>query len=109
MKTLIDILRKKFQLAVETAYPQLKNQELPLEVVQSTQDKFGHYQCNSAMKLAKLVGSKPREIAEKMIDSLDLRDIKDSLMIQEFYPLLVQVLSTSRLILNLFLSTLIRC
>lgn len=71
MKTLISILRKQFQTAIETAHPQLKGQNLPLEVVQSTQDKFGHYQCNSAMKLTKQLGIKPREIAEQISAHLE--------------------------------------
>jgi len=71
MKTLLDILRKKFQSAILSAYPQLAHQELPLEVVQSTQTQFGHYQCNSAMKLAKLLGLKPRTIAESLVANFD--------------------------------------
>lgn len=82
MKTLITILRNKFHTAIETAYPQLKGQELPLEVVQSTQDKFGHYQCNSAMKLTKLLGVKPREIAEKLIAHLE-KDYHGERMVQD--------------------------
>lgn len=75
MQTLISILRNKFQTAIETAYPQLKSQTLPLEVVQSTQEKFGHYQCNSAMKLPKLIpGTKPRDIAETLITHIDRTD-----------------------------------
>lgn len=83
MKTLIDILRKKFHTAIETTYPQLKGQDLPLEVVQSTQDKFGHYQCNSAMKLTKLLGLKPRDIAEGLIGQLDRNGSNSMPMIQD--------------------------
>lgn len=72
MKALVNILRDKFQTAIETAYPQLKGQQLPLEVVQSTQEKFGQYQCNSAMKLTKLLsGTKPREIADTLIQHVN--------------------------------------
>lgn len=61
-------LIKTFRQAILTAFPKLKDHsDLPVEVVQSTQEKFGHYQCNSAMKLAKLVGGSPRVIAEQMI------------------------------------------
>lgn len=83
MKTLIDILKKNFHIAIETAYPQLKEQDLPLEVVQSTQDKFGHYQCNSAMKLAKLLGIKPREIAENLVTHLSRTIDNGKLMVQD--------------------------
>ena len=83
MKTLISILRNKFQKAIETAYPQLKEQDIPLEVVQSTQDKFGHYQCNSAMKLTKQACLKPREIAENLIAHLDRVDENGNPMIRD--------------------------
>lgn len=82
MKTLVSLLRNKFLLAIETAYPQLKGQDLPLEVVQSTNDKFGHYQCNSAMKLAKLVGLKPRDIAEGLIAQLDRKDEQGAVIVR---------------------------
>lgn len=82
MKTLISILRDEFRTAIETAFPQLKGETLPLEVVQSTQDKFGHYQCNSAMKLTKLLGMKPREIAEKISAHLK-RTHNQEVMIQQ--------------------------
>jgi arginyl-tRNA synthetase len=83
MKTLISILQNKFQQAIETAYPSLKKEDIPLEVVQSTQDKFGHYQCNSAMKLAKQLGTKPREIADNLITHLDRNDENGHPMIQD--------------------------
>jgi arginyl-tRNA synthetase len=83
MKTLVSILRDKFQAAIESAYPQLKGQSLPLEVVQSTQEKFGQYQCNSAMKLVKLLpGTKPREIAEALLPHVNRAD-QDLPMIQD--------------------------
>ena len=73
MQTIVDLLFDKFKNAILTAYPQLKEDEerLPLEVVQSTQEKFGHYQCNSAMKLTKLVQQNPRQIADAIIKNLD--------------------------------------
>ena len=73
----IHTLRKKFHDAILSAFPELKGQEIPLEVVQSTQDKFGHYQCNSAMKLTKILGKKPREIAEILMAVTEKNDDKD--------------------------------
>ncbi len=35
-----------------------------IEITPATNSKFGHYQCNSAMKLAKTLGKPPRAIAE---------------------------------------------
>lgn len=71
MQTLISSLGDLFQRAIIQAYPQLQGQSFPLEVSQSTQDQFGHYQCNSAMKLAKLLQLKPRDIAETVIRHID--------------------------------------
>lgn len=70
MHTPISILLTKFKDSILTAYPQLD--DASLEVMQSTQATFGHYQCNSAMKLTKIVKENPRQIAEKIINSLNL-------------------------------------
>lgn len=73
MQAPFPILSDILQKAILTAYPQLK--ELPesfqVELVQSTQDRFGHYQCNSAMKLTKLLQAPPRQIAETIVKHLD--------------------------------------
>lgn len=81
MKTIIEILQKKFADAIAKAYPALQNQNTLVEVVQSTQDKFGHYQCNSAMKLAKLVGAKPRDVAQTLVDGLEKNDAQGKPMV----------------------------
>lgn len=73
MKSLISQLQERFERAIVTAYPQLENagEPIPLDVTQSTNAKFGDYQCNSAMKLAKPLGSNPRAIAQQIISQLD--------------------------------------
>src|SRR3989304_3675699 len=40
------------------------------EVKPSTQDQFGHYQCNSAFKIGKELGKPPRAVAEKLAQEL---------------------------------------
>lgn len=40
------------------------------DITQSTQSQFGHYQCNSAMRLAKKLKKSPREVAQAILDSL---------------------------------------
>jgi arginyl-tRNA synthetase len=42
----------------------------PVDVAVSAQEQFGHYQCNSAMRLAKLLGQPPRKIAEQIAGAL---------------------------------------
>jgi arginyl-tRNA synthetase len=42
-----------------------------MAITESTQAQYGHYQCNSAMKLTKLLNQNPRTIAEKLITQLE--------------------------------------
>ncbi|MDP1880442.1 MAG: arginine--tRNA ligase [Parachlamydiaceae bacterium] len=74
MSGLISILDSKFLNAIQQAFPQLTIDEvdLALEVTQSTQPQFGHYQCNSAMKLVKILKEPPRQIAEKIIQHVKI-------------------------------------
>lgn len=76
MQSLISILRSTFKQATERAFPELSTEaeEVPLEITPSTQDTFGHYQFNSAMKLTKRLGQPPRKIAEQIIASLEPQD-----------------------------------
>jgi len=43
---------------------------LPAEVTQSTQPQFGHYQCNTPLRMAKGLKKNPREIASTIADAL---------------------------------------
>lgn len=76
MKSIRTLLIEKFQNAIRKAYPSLQNssEEVNAEVTQSTNEKFGHYQFNSAMKLTKILKENPRAIAEKIVASLDRED-----------------------------------
>jgi arginyl-tRNA synthetase len=58
--------------ATLTAFPELAHSQPDWtpDVAPSTQVSFGHYQFNSAMRLAKALRSNPRQIAEKIRDSL---------------------------------------
>ncbi len=47
-------------------------------MVRSSQDaKFGDYQANCAMPLAKQLGTNPRELAARIVESLDVADLCD--------------------------------
>lgn len=76
MMSLANSLYRQFQHAVTTAFPQLSPEQIAgvTDVTQSTQDKFGHYQCNAAMKLAKLLQDNPRAIASKIMTHLNRLD-----------------------------------
>jgi arginyl-tRNA synthetase len=41
------------------------------EITQSTQEQFGHYQCNSCLKIAKAYKKNPREVAGAVIALLE--------------------------------------
>lgn len=65
-------LLQSFKQATLEAYPQLADKpDIPFDIAPSTQDKFGHYQFNSAMKLSKLLGLPPRQIAENIVAKVD--------------------------------------
>jgi len=71
MKKITDVLVDVFKLATLAAYPQLQEiVPLPIEITPATQEKFGHYQFNSVMKLTKLLGVPPRTIAETIVAQL---------------------------------------
>lgn len=77
MQSALSTLIEKFRQASLEAFPELKNQaDIPLEIVQSTQEKFGQYQFNSAMKLAKILQKNPRQIAEAIVSKV-AKDISD--------------------------------
>lgn len=60
-------LRSLFQGAGEKAFPGIS---FPVEIAQSGQEKFGHYQFNSAMKIGKMLGKNPRIVAEALLAQL---------------------------------------
>lgn len=70
------LLKKQIEdllaIAVRTAYPELEN-FIP-EITEATQEHFGHYQCNNALKLAKILKKSPQEIGEKIVAALSAKD-----------------------------------
>lgn len=83
MQNIIDVLRKRASQAIEQAFHEQAQQVaecLPAEVTQSTQKQFGHYQCNSALKLAKLLQKNPRSIAQDLVIQLKILSSQDTLI-----------------------------
>jgi arginyl-tRNA synthetase len=66
------LIKQHCATALSLAYPKASDAlDISwLEVTNATQEKFGHYQLNSAMKLAKLMGEPPRKIAETLTAQL---------------------------------------
>ncbi len=62
-------LSKIFKTLIEKAFPVLTDEQVlqVLEITLSKQIGHGHYQCNSALKLSKLVKDNPRSVAAKLI------------------------------------------
>lgn len=71
--TLSNLLKQHCQTALAQAFPTKVGEIDPdmLEITEATQEKFGHYQFNGAMKLTKLLGENPRQIAEKIVSALN--------------------------------------
>lgn len=72
MKSILNYLTELLHEAAIQAYPELQSQELgaQTEITPSTQEKFGHYQYNSAMKLAKALKLNSRQVAENVVAHL---------------------------------------
>ncbi len=73
MQTFPSILQTRLRAAVAT----LPNQDpnLPVNVVPATDARFGDYQTNVAMLLAKSLRSNPRQIATQLIERLEIHDL----------------------------------
>lgn len=69
MKAINAQLDRLFRSAIETAFGSDGHQIDPL-IRASADDKFGDYQSNVAMGLAKKLGAKPRDVAQKVVDTL---------------------------------------
>lgn len=70
MDTLLSIFRSKVSETIALAF------DLPSDLAQAdispcAQETFGHYQCNTALRLGALLKQNPRVIAQKIIDQFD--------------------------------------
>lgn len=77
MKSLYEFLRDRLSLAIEQSFPELRalgENLLIAEVTPTPVETFGHYQCNSALKIGKVLGKSPRLIAEEMKKAFSLEE-----------------------------------
>lgn len=65
MFTLLSFLSSLCSQAICSAFPQVL--DVSPDITPSTRETFGHYQCNHAMKLAKIVHMPPRAVAEAIV------------------------------------------
>ncbi len=75
MDTIISDFRKKVTEAITRAFGNSLSKEQELaDMAPCMQEGFGHYQCNSALPLSKILKQNPRVIAQKIIEHFDARD-----------------------------------
>jgi len=72
VQSLIRSISNLLSCAIQEEFPDLSDQEI--EVVKAKDISFGDYQCNSAMKWAKVIGISPREIASKIVERVKSKD-----------------------------------
>ena len=70
MKTLLSLLREQMAQAMGAAFATPINPSA-VELFPCAQKAFGHYQCNSALSLAKSLRLPPQEVARRIIAQLD--------------------------------------
>ena len=74
--SLINILRERFAAAVAQVAGAEPGEIDP--VIRPAGDpKFGDYQCNVAMSLAKTLKTKPRDIAQRIVEAVDLAGVAE--------------------------------
>ncbi len=73
MRNILSVLKETFTSAISQAFCDFQDQiklYLPAEITQTAQKKFGHYQCNTCLKLAKIVGENPRDVAAVVMEKV---------------------------------------
>lgn len=60
-------LQNRFEKALSAAFPDMSPGESQIEIASTTRLEFGNYQCNSPMKIGKLLKMSPRQVAEMLI------------------------------------------
>ncbi len=78
MRTLLEYLQGLATQAITSQFPALSESEREADVAFCAQEEFGHYQCNSALRLSKLVKMNPRAVAQKIIDGLPSELLKSA-------------------------------
>ena len=75
MRTIVEILEQQIAAAMSAVTGE---EHCPAIVKPTADPKFGDYQANGAMGLAKRLKINPRRVAEQVVAKLDLRDICES-------------------------------
>lgn len=78
--SVLELLRNRFQCAIAAISGQPADAVDP-QLRAAGDPKFGDYQCNAAMSLAKLLRAKPRDVAGKIVEAVDLAGVAEPLEI----------------------------
>ncbi len=83
MKNLIIEIQQRANAAIAAAFGSSLSDAalLTADVTQSTQLQFGHYQCNSALKIGKVLGMSPRQAADRIVEKMDCKTSHGDVMI----------------------------
>ncbi len=76
---MLAVLKDRFADAIARAFPQLAGQAVDPAIAPGKNPKFGDYQCNAAMAVAKLVGGNPRDVAKAILAAVDVSDLAEPL------------------------------
>jgi len=68
-------LKSQINQVIKEAFTKANIDEVPISVSEATKAEFGDYQFNGAMALSKKLRKNPREIAQEIIDNLDLTHV----------------------------------
>jgi len=68
-------LKSQINQVIKEAFTKANIDEEPISVSEATKAEFGDYQFNGAMALSKKLRKNPREIAQQIIDNLDLTKV----------------------------------
>ena len=74
MKSTVEQLKARFEQAIVAAFGEELAGTDPL-LASTNNPKFGDYQANLAMSLAKPLKQKPRDIATQIVENLDVSDL----------------------------------
>lgn len=74
MKGLAHEIAELFTTAIQKAFPELSSDQNFAEVTIATTPAFGHYQCNSCLRLSKVLKRSPRSVAEAVLDNLQEKE-----------------------------------
>lgn len=73
----VALLSERFERAIRAAYPEIGG-GVQAMVTASRQSEHGDFQSNAAMPLGKRVGAKPRDVAARIVEHLDLSGIAEA-------------------------------